>query len=162
MNHCTKTTHRQRFIPVNEISSKIGQDVSLCYPASHDISGCDTTSQLCKIGKRTAYNTIVVNIEDLPCLAEVSVSPSMQLVDFSLQRSMRCYTICSGENSCQLLNQLYATTMRAKVTNRHLSSRQLIMPFNNRPYASINRWLCRSTVMKHNQFFAIMMAVDGS
>ena len=29
MNHCSKTTHRQRFIPVNEIASIIGNVVSL-------------------------------------------------------------------------------------------------------------------------------------
>ena len=32
--HCSKTTNRQRFIPVNETTSKIGQDVSIrvtCY-----------------------------------------------------------------------------------------------------------------------------------
>ena len=27
---CSETTNRQRFIPVNEITSKIGQDVSIC------------------------------------------------------------------------------------------------------------------------------------
>ena len=49
--HCSKTTNRQRFIPVNEITSKIGQDGSICLPAPHAISGCDTTSSLFKIRK---------------------------------------------------------------------------------------------------------------
>ena len=48
--HGSKTTNRQRFIPVNEVTSKIGQDVSICLPASHAISDCDTTSSLFKIG----------------------------------------------------------------------------------------------------------------
>ena len=72
--HCSKTTNRQRFIPVNEITSEIGQDVSIRLPASHAISGCDTTSSLFKIGKRTAYNTLVVNIADMLTLAELGQS----------------------------------------------------------------------------------------
>ena len=72
--HCSKTTNRQMFIPVNEITSKIGQDVSICLPASHAISGCDTTSSLFKIGKRTAYNMLVVNIADMLTLAKLGQS----------------------------------------------------------------------------------------
>ena len=67
--HCSKTTYRQRFIPVNDITSNIEQDVSICLPASHAISDCDKTSSLFKIGKRTAYNTLVVNIADMLSLA---------------------------------------------------------------------------------------------
>ena len=72
--HCSKTTNGQRFIPVNKIKSNIGQDVSISLPASPAISGCDTTSSLFKIGKRTAYNTLVVNIADMLSLAELSQS----------------------------------------------------------------------------------------
>ena len=46
--HCSKATNRQRFIPVNTITDQIGEDVSLCLPASHAISGCDTTSSSSK------------------------------------------------------------------------------------------------------------------
>ena len=46
--HCSKTTYRQRFIPVKEIASTIWQDVSLCLLTTLTcyISGCDTTSSL--------------------------------------------------------------------------------------------------------------------
>ena len=72
--HCSKTINRQRFIPVNDITSKSGQDVSICLPASHAVGGCDTTSSLIKIGKRTAYNTLVVDIADMLSLAELGQS----------------------------------------------------------------------------------------
>ena len=72
--HCSKTTNRHRFIPVNEISSTIGQAVSICFPALQAISGCDTTSSLFNIGKRTAYNTLVVNIADMLSLTELGQS----------------------------------------------------------------------------------------
>ena len=68
------STNRQTVIPVNEMTSKIGQDVSICLPASHAISGCDTTSSLFKTGKRTAYNTLVVNIAYMLSLAELGHS----------------------------------------------------------------------------------------
>ena len=88
--HCSKTTNRQRFIPVNEITSKIGQDVSICLPAAHAISGCDTTSSLFKIGKRTAYNTLVVNIADMLSLAELGLSlGAYPRQDVAAQMSLR-------------------------------------------------------------------------
>ena len=75
--HCSKTTDRHWFIPVNDITSKIGQDVSICLPASLATSGCDTTSSLFKIGKRTAYNTLVVNIADAVFLSSGHQEPNL-------------------------------------------------------------------------------------
>ena len=47
---------RQRYIPVPDISDKLG--VALCgsLPACHALTGCDTTSSLLRIGKTTAFN----------------------------------------------------------------------------------------------------------
>lgn len=33
--HCNKVTNRQRFIPINNITSKIGNETSLCLPAAY-------------------------------------------------------------------------------------------------------------------------------
>ena len=103
--HCRKTTNRQRFIPVNEITSKIGQDVSICLPAAHAISGCDTTSSLFKIGKRTAYNTLVVNIADMLSLAELGQSSD---VTKGLPTATKYALLLYGVKgrSCQSLNRL--------------------------------------------------------
>ena len=103
--HCSKTTNRQRFIPVNEITSKIGQDVSICLPAAHAISGCDTTSSLFKIGKRTAYNTLVVNIADMLSLAELGQS---SYVTNGLPTATKYALLLYGVKgrSCQSLNRL--------------------------------------------------------
>ena len=103
--HCSKTTNRQRFIPVNEITSKIGQDVSICLPAAHAISGCDTTSSLFKIGKRTAYNTLVVNIADMLSLAELGQSSD---VTKGLPTATKYALLLYGVKgrSCQSLNRL--------------------------------------------------------
>ena len=100
-----KTTNRQRFIPVNEITSKIGQDVSICLPASHAISGCDTTTSLFKTCKRTAYNTLVVNIADMLSLAELGQSSD---VTNGLPTETKYALLLYGVKgkSCQSLNRL--------------------------------------------------------
>ena len=103
--HRSKTTNRQRFIPVNEITSKIGQDVSICLPASHAISGCDTTSSLFKIGKRTAYNTLVVNIADMLSLAELGQSSDVtNAFPTATKYALLLYGVKG--RSCQSLNRL--------------------------------------------------------
>ena len=103
--HCSKTTNRQRFIPVNEITSTIGQNVLICLPASHVISGCDTTSPLFKIGKRTAYNTLVVNIADMLFLGELGQCSD---VTNGLTTATKYALLLYGVKgrSCQSLNRL--------------------------------------------------------
>ena len=103
--HCSKTTNRQMFIPVNKITSKIGQDVSICLPASHAISGCNATSSLFKIGKRTVYNTLVVNITEMLSLAELSQSSD---VSNGLPTATKCALLLYGVKgrSYQSLNRL--------------------------------------------------------
>ena len=93
--HCSKTTNSQRFIPVNEITSKTELDVSICLPASHAISGCDIASSLFKIGKRTAYNTLVVNIADMLCLTELGQC-SIHVNPPSFVRSLRHFGIAEN------------------------------------------------------------------
>ena len=148
------------FIPVNKITSKIGQDVSLCILTSHAISGCDTTSSLFKIGKRTAYSKLVLNIGDLMPLAELGQSSD---VANELPTATKYALLLHGPRATQVsLSISYATTMHAKVTNLHLSSRQQMMPFNSTSDASITRWRYGSKVMKQSQFFGILMAMGGS
>ncbi len=103
--HCSKTTNRQRFIPVNEITSTIGQDVSICLPASHAISGYDTTSSLFKISKRTAYNTLVATIADMLSLAELGQCGD---VANGLPTATKYALLLYGVKgrSCQSLNRL--------------------------------------------------------
>jgi len=51
--------------PYHHISTKLGIAVCKCLPAMHALSGCDTTSALYKLGKRTAYSTLTNNVEAL-------------------------------------------------------------------------------------------------
>lgn len=110
--HCTKTTNRQRFIPVNNITDKIGQDVSRCLPASHAISGCDTTSSFFKIGKRTAYSKLMQNIGHLASLSRLGqTSDTSNVISTATQYALSLYG--SKNKSCHTLDQLryiYACT----------------------------------------------------
>jgi len=74
--HCGKSTNCQRYIPVNTITDKLGKDVALCLPASHAISGCDTTSSLYKIGKELLITNSCCTLETC-CHWHSWVNPAM-------------------------------------------------------------------------------------
>jgi hypothetical protein len=49
---------RERFIPIHTIAAKLGPDVCRCLPQVHALTGCDSTSSLFGIGKKTAYSVL--------------------------------------------------------------------------------------------------------
>ena len=61
--HSGKFVTRERFIPVSKIAEVLGKQQCSILPAAHALTGCDTTSGLFKLGKRTAY-TILQKHED--------------------------------------------------------------------------------------------------
>lgn len=54
--HFNQTTNKLRYIDVNSIASKLGSDFCSYLPAIHALTGCDTTSAIFKIGKKTAFD----------------------------------------------------------------------------------------------------------
>ena len=141
--HCSKTTNRQRFIPINEITSKIWQDVSICLPASHAISGCDTTSSHFKISKRTAYSTLVVNITDMLSLAELGQSSDVtNAFPTATKYALLLYGVKG--RSWQSLNRL-----RYNYACMSDTSASVFPPTDDAHQTlSITKWLYGSTVMK--------------
>jgi hypothetical protein len=51
----TSTKDGHRFIPVHEIINSLNPVFCQILPAAHALSGCDTTSSMFGIGKRTVY-----------------------------------------------------------------------------------------------------------
>ena len=49
---------RERFIPIHNIASKLGQNISVLIPLVHAPTGCDSTNSLFGIGKITAYTVV--------------------------------------------------------------------------------------------------------
>ena len=54
----TKYENNHRFVPVNEIIKRHGDDMMKILPAIHALSGCDTTSALFYIGKKNAFKVV--------------------------------------------------------------------------------------------------------
>ena len=100
-----KYTWMLEFIPVNKIASTIRQDVLLCLLTCLTCYISDTRSPLFKIGKRIAYNMLVVNIGYLLSLAEVGQSSG---VTNGLDTANKYMLLLYGVkiNSSQSLNQL--------------------------------------------------------
>ena len=81
--HVGKIITRERFIPVHTIAEKLGERFCLFLPALHSLTGCDTTSAIYKIGKRTAYKTLQKNEEKLEALStfgEMSIEEAVEIV----------------------------------------------------------------------------------
>ena len=58
VGHSEKFVSKERFIPVHHISTKLGKAACKSLPAVYALSGCDTTSALYRLGKRTAYSAL--------------------------------------------------------------------------------------------------------
>ncbi|KAG1661418.1 Ubiquitin carboxyl-terminal hydrolase 45 [Nymphon striatum] len=56
---------KERYIPVHEIVTQLKPIVCECLPAVHAIGGCDTICSFNRIGKRTAYSTLIKNAHTL-------------------------------------------------------------------------------------------------
>ena len=50
---------KERYIPVHCIAKELGPVVCASLPAAHALTGCDTTSSLNRIGKKSAYSKLV-------------------------------------------------------------------------------------------------------
>ena len=75
--HSGKVITRERYIPVHTNAGKLGDNVCQCLPAVHALTGCNTTRALFRIGKRTAFTTLVENADALHELSQLGASPSL-------------------------------------------------------------------------------------
>lgn len=69
----TNTMDGRRFIPVHSICSILNPVLCNILPAVHAITGCDTTSSLFRIGKRTVFKVLKVQ-------KTLQICPSLQTV----------------------------------------------------------------------------------
>ena len=68
--HSGKDITKERYIPIHQIFSKLGNSICHCLPSMHALSECDTTSALHRLGKRTAYSVLAKNAHALHGLAQ--------------------------------------------------------------------------------------------
>ena len=69
--HSGKDITRERYIPVHEIAQRLGQDVCNILSAVHALSGCDSTSSVYRMGKKTAYSVLTKNDTALQGLGDL-------------------------------------------------------------------------------------------
>lgn len=107
--HTGQRTNRERFIPVHSICQNVGENVARALPSAHALTGCDSTSSLYKIGKKTAFSKLVQYAEDLPALSTLGTTPDLTE---NLQDARR-YTLAlygnknkSNRNLCTTLDEL--------------------------------------------------------
>ena len=116
---------------------------------------------LFKIGKRVAYSMLSVTIVDLLYLANVyQFSGVTNGVTTAVKYALLLYGVKS--NLCLSVNQL-----RCNYACESDTSASLFPPTDGtfQQYTrcvKYTRWLCGSTVLKQNQFFVILMSIDGS
>lgn len=78
----TGVKKRRRYIPILEIVSAIGPDICKALPALHAQTGCDSTSALSGIGKKTALRKLLKaedHQRDISKLGDV-ISPTKDIV----------------------------------------------------------------------------------
>ena len=76
----SSTKDRRRYIPVHEICSTLSPVFTNILPAAHAVTGCDITSLLFGIGKRSVFKVLKENpdnFKDLSNLADCDVDVSV-------------------------------------------------------------------------------------
>ena len=118
--HAGKFVSRERFIPVTKIAEALGKGICSVLPAAHANTGCDTTSGIFKLGKRTAYTIFLKHQETLIPLTEFH---SLD-VDASLEAARKLVLLMYGKGmkrkACETLNEL--RFQMATLTDKPVSS----------------------------------------
>ena len=71
------STNKRRLIPIHDIVVKLPQTTVRCLPAMHALTGCDTTSSLCRIGKKSAFSCLLKHTEKVKALVQMGSSISV-------------------------------------------------------------------------------------
>ena len=72
----TGKENKKRFMPIHEISRKMGEEFILLLPALQALSGCDSTSSFSGYGKSSFFKCIVNNPDLIPRLTSIGDNPS--------------------------------------------------------------------------------------
>ena len=81
----TGTKDKFRYIPIHTISQELGPDVCSALPGFHSITGCDSTSVLCGIGKKKGFQLFK---------SSAAYQQSLQGLGNSLEVSEACRASC--------------------------------------------------------------------
>ncbi|KAG1714217.1 DNA-directed RNA polymerase III subunit RPC2 [Nymphon striatum] len=102
---------KERYIPVHEIVTQLKQIVCECLPAVHAITGCDTTCSFNRIGKQTAYSTLIKNAQTLSDMKRFHEADMDTCISLARKFVLLMYgTKCKHLDSLNDLRFYFATT----------------------------------------------------
>lgn len=96
--------NRTRTVSVSGIVQELKDTVCKCLPAMHVLTGCDTTNAFFKIGKKTAYDTLVKNSESFKDLANLTYVPTAEAVTIATKFALALFK--NQNKATETLNQL--------------------------------------------------------
>ena len=73
----TGTSDKQRFIQIHDIARALGSTLSMLLLPFHALTGCDSTSSICKLGKIKPWKILRDQPEEFESLSSLGSSPSV-------------------------------------------------------------------------------------
>ena len=96
---------KERYADIGKIAEFLGPAVSICLPALHGLTGCDTTSHFHNTSKTTILKKVIANPEKLSLIQNIGMKPNLdQMVVDDAKEFIRT-VLYSGKK-----NELYIDT----------------------------------------------------
>lgn len=86
----TGVKDKLRFIPVHDIHSSFGQNLCMCLPSFHALTGCDSTSAFSGIGKKKAWKALQKEVNTQLDLSTLGSNPVLQVPVKDIAESFIC------------------------------------------------------------------------
>ena len=130
------TGKHYRDIPVHSVCEALGPRRCLALPFMHVFSGCDFTSAMRGIGKRTAWNTWNDMPEMTKTFIKITEEPEKQKMDSDVMSSIQRYTVRLYNKSC---NAETVNEARKVLFTHSLIPLENILPTKNALYQHVKR-----------------------
>ena len=112
-----------RYVPMHEVASSLGPSICKLIPAFHAVTGCDSVSSLCGIGKKSAFNVLKTNVNELMDMQFFGESPILTLDDDSVVCCIRFVCMMYDKSTEYDINEL-----RFKLFSRKRISSEKLPP----------------------------------
>lgn len=96
-----KTTH---FLSINDIVGNLGKEICKKLLAIHCLTGCDTTNAMYKVGKKTAFDVLCKNINNLADLENLPFLSEGKAMEVGVKYTLYLYK--NKNNAVTSLNQM--------------------------------------------------------
>ncbi|KAL8620009.1 hypothetical protein ACOMHN_015291 [Nucella lapillus] len=119
------TGKKDRDIPVHQVAAGMGPCTCKALPLFHAFTGCDVTSSMFGIGKKTAYNAWMAFPEVTDTLVALTNNPSLLTTDPIHMRRLERWTVLMYSKNCVMFS---INDARQFMFSIHLKSMDAIPP----------------------------------